>query len=94
MNVLGITWNMSVARHCHARHGMIVDNSIVVLENIFIERTASTVAEGRAPAGSSVQLTSTLTTVAVFLPIALSAAWPRDVPYGQPATIVALLPAR
>ena len=56
--------------------GMLVDNSIVVLENIFRLRSSTKTAEEAAVKGSRevfmAVLASTLTTVVVFLPIALS----------------------
>ena len=76
MNVLGITLNMMSLGGITLGVGMIVDNSIVVLENIFTYRAdgydrleASTKGTGEV---IGAVIASTLTTVAVFLPIALS----------------------
>ena len=76
MNVLGITLNMMSLGGITLGVGMIVDNSIVVLENIFTYRAdgydrleACTKGTGE---GIGAVIASTLTTVAVFLPIALS----------------------
>ena len=76
MNVLDLTMNMMSLGGIAMGVGMIVDNSIVVLENIYRyaanghDRMTSCV-EGTKEVTTSV-LASTLTTVAVFLPIGLS----------------------
>ena len=76
MNVLGITLNMMSLGGITLGVGMIVDNSIVVLENIFTYRAdgydrLEACAKGTGEVIGAV-IASTLTTVAVFLPIALS----------------------
>ena len=76
MNVFDLTMNMMSLGGIAMGVGMIVDNSIVVLENIYRyaanghDRMTSCV-EGTKEVTTSV-LASTLTTVAVFLPIGLS----------------------
>jgi len=76
MNVCDLTMNMMSLGGIAMGVGMIVDNSIVVLENIYHyaakghDRMTSCV-EGTKEVTTSV-LASTLTTVAVFLPIGLS----------------------
>lgn len=76
MQVTGITLNMMSLGGIAMGVGMIVDNSIVVLENIFryradgFDRLESCV-EGAKEVALSISA-STLTTVAVFLPIGLS----------------------
>ena len=76
MNVLDLTMNMMSLGGIAMGVGMIVDNSIVVLENIYRyaanghDRMTSCV-EGTKEVTTSV-LASTLTTAAVFLPIGLS----------------------
>ena len=76
MNVLDLTMNMMSLGGIAMGVGMIVDNSIVVLENIYRyaanghDRMTSCV-EGTREVTTSV-VASTLTTVAVFLPIGLS----------------------
>ena len=76
MNVLGITLNMMSLGGITLGAGMIVDNSIVVLENIFTYRAdgydrLDACTKGTGEVIGAV-IASTLTTVAVFLPIALS----------------------
>lgn len=76
MNVLGITLNMMSLGGITLGVGMIVDNSIVVLENIFSYRADGydrwdSCTKGTGEVVTSVTA-STLTTIAVFLPIALS----------------------
>ena len=76
MNVLGITLNMMSLGGITLGVGMIVDNSIVVLENIFTYRAdgydrMDACTKGTGEVIGAV-IASTLTTVAVFLPIALS----------------------
>lgn len=76
MNVLGITLNMMSLGGITLGVGMIVDNSIVVLENIFTYRAdgydrLDACTKGTGEVIGAV-IASTLTTVAVFLPIALS----------------------
>ena len=76
MKALNITMNIMSLGGLAMGVGMIVDNSIVVLENIFryrsdgCERWQSCV-EGTAEVALSISA-STLTTIAVFLPIGLS----------------------
>lgn len=76
MNVCDLTMNMMSLGGIAMGVGMIVDNSIVVLENIYRyaanghDRMTSCV-EGTKEVTTSV-VASTLTTVAVFLPIGLS----------------------
>jgi HAE1 family hydrophobic/amphiphilic exporter-1 len=76
MNALDLTMNMMSLGGIAMGVGMIVDNSIVVLENIYRyaanghDRMTSCV-EGTKEVTTSV-VASTLTTVAVFLPIGLS----------------------
>lgn len=76
MNVLGITLNMMSLGGITLGVGMIVDNSIVVLENIFTYRAdgydrLEACTKGTGEVIGAV-IASTLTTVAVFLSIALS----------------------
>ena len=76
MNVLGITLNMMSLGGITLGVGMIVDNSIVVLENIFTYRAdgydrLEACTKGTGEVIGAV-IASTLTTAAVFLPIALS----------------------
>ena len=76
MNVLGITLNMMSLGGITLGVGMIVDNSIVVLENIFTYRAdgydrLEACTKGTGEVIGAV-IASTLTTVAVFLPIGLS----------------------
>ena len=76
INVLGITLNMMSLGGITLGVGMIVDNSIVVLENIFTYRAdgydrLEACTKGTGEVIGAV-IASTLTTVAVFLPIALS----------------------
>ena len=76
MNVLGITLNMMSLGGITLGVGMIVDNSIVVLENIFSYRADGYDRWDACTKGTGEVMTSvtasTLTTIAVFLPIALS----------------------
>lgn len=76
MNVLGITLNMMSLGGITLGVGMIVDNSIVVLENIFSYRADGYDRWDACTKGTGEVVTSvtasTLTTIAVFLPIALS----------------------
>lgn len=76
MNVLGITLNMMSLGGITLGVGMIVDNSIVVLENIFTYRADGCDRMDACTKGTGevigAVIASTLTTVAVFLPIALS----------------------
>ncbi len=75
MNALGLTLNMMSLGGIAMGVGMIVDNSIVVLENIYRfaadghDRMSACV-EGTAEVTSSV-LASTMTTLAVFVPLGL-----------------------
>lgn len=76
MQVTGITMNMMSLGGVAMGVGMIVDNSIVVLENIFTYRSdGHSRAEACVLGAKEVALSisaSTLTTVAVFLPIGLT----------------------
>ena len=76
MNVCGITLNMMSLGGITLGVGMIVDNSIVVLENIFSYRADGYSRWDACTKGTGEVMTSvtasTLTTIAVFLPIALS----------------------
>ena len=76
MNVCGITLNMMSLGGITLGVGMIVDNSIVVLENIFSYRADGYSRWDACTKGTGEVVTSvtasTLTTIAVFLPIALS----------------------
>lgn len=80
MNVFDLTLNMMSLGGIAMGVGMIVDNSIVVLENIYRfageghSRMESCV-EGTKEVTTSV-MASTLTTVAVFLPLGLTGGWP------------------
>ena len=76
MQVFDITMNMMSLGGIAMGVGMIVDNSIVVLENIFHYRSDgcdrfTSCVEGTKEVALSISA-STLTTVAVFLPIGLS----------------------
>ena len=76
MNALGITLNMMSLGGLALGVGMIVDNSIVVLENIFRFRSEGhsrwdSCTKGAAEVSLSI-VGGTLTTIAVFLPIALT----------------------
>ncbi len=76
MQALDITLNMMSLGGIAMGVGMIVDNSIVVLENIFRFRSEGkgryeACVEGTAEVALSISA-STLTTIAVFLPISLS----------------------
>lgn len=76
MQALGITMNMMSLGGMAMGVGMIVDNSIVVLENIFRYRSDGrerwqACIEGTGEVALSISA-STLTTIAVFLPIGLS----------------------
>jgi HAE1 family hydrophobic/amphiphilic exporter-1 len=76
MKSQGITLNLITLSALTLAVGMLVDNSIVVLENIFRTRQFVGTAEEAAILGSKeislAVVASTLTTVLVFLPIALS----------------------
>ena len=76
MNLCGITLNMMSLGGITLGVGMIVDNSIVVLENIFSYRADGYSRWDACTKGTGEVMTSvtasTLTTIAVFLPIALS----------------------
>ncbi len=76
MNARGMTLNMITLCSLTLAVGMLVDNSIVVLENIFRLRQETGCASEAAEKGSKeiflAIVSSTLTTVVVFLPIALS----------------------
>lgn len=76
MNALGITLNMMSLGGLALGVGMIVDNSIVVLENIFRFRSDGhsrwdSCTKGAAEVSMSI-VGGTLTTIAVFLPIGLA----------------------
>lgn len=76
MKVLNITLNMMSLGGVAMGVGMIVDNSIVVLENIFRYRADghdnfSACTQGTGEVALSI-VASTLTTVAVFLPLGLT----------------------
>ena len=76
MKLLGITMNMMSLGGIAMGVGMIVDNSIVVLENIFHYKADGcsnydACTQGTGEVGLSI-VASTLTTVAVFLPLGLS----------------------
>lgn len=76
MQVLGITMNMMSLGGVAMGVGMIVDNSIVVLENIFRYRadgydTYESCTQGTGEVALSI-IASTLTTVAVFLPLGMT----------------------
>ena len=95
MNVLGITLNMMSLGGITLGVGMIVDNSIVVLENIFTYRAdgydrLEACTKGTGEVIGAV-IASTLTTVAVFLPIALSGGMAGMMFKEFSITIVALL---
>lgn len=95
MNVLGITLNMMSLGGITLGVGMIVDNSIVVLENIFTYRAdgydrMDACTKGTGEVIGAV-IASTLTTVAVFLPIALSGGMAGMIFKEFCITIVALL---
>lgn len=76
MHARGITLNLVTLCALTISVGMLVDNSIVMLENIFRVRQEASSAEEAALRGSReiylAVIASTLTTVVVFLPIALS----------------------
>ena len=76
MNYWGMTLNLITLSALTIVVGMLVDNSIVVLENIFRYRQMTDTAEEAAREGSKeiflAVIASTLTTVLVFLPIAMS----------------------
>lgn len=76
MNSQGITLNLITLAAITVAVGMLVDNSIVVLENIFRTRQTTPDPEEAARKGSKEVLlavtASSLTTMLVFLPIALS----------------------
>jgi len=76
MKAQGMTLNLITLCALTLAVGMLVDNSIVVLENIFRTRQLVDTAEEAAHKGSKeiflAVVASTLTTVLVFLPIALS----------------------
>jgi len=76
MKAQGMTLNLITLCALTLAVGMLVDNSIVVLENIFRTRQLVDTAEEAAREGSKeiflAVIASTLTTVLVFLPIALS----------------------
>lgn len=76
MQLLDITMNMMSLGGIAMGVGMIVDNSIVVLENIFRYRSDGydiydSCTQGTGEVGLSI-IASTLTTVAVFLPLGLT----------------------
>ena len=75
LNYLGYTLNMMTLAGIAVAIGRVVDDSIVVMENIFrrvrtsAERNSSLVEEATAEVSSAIT-SSTITTVAVFLPLA------------------------
>ncbi len=76
MQAMGITMNIMSLSGLALGVGMIVDNSIVVLENVFRFRTEGlnrwdACVKGTGEVASSI-IASTLTTLAVFIPIGLS----------------------
>ncbi|MBE6030971.1 MAG: efflux RND transporter permease subunit [Clostridiales bacterium] len=78
MNALGITLNIVTLCSLTIVVGMLVDNSIVVLENIFRHRNnydAHTAAEVGAKEVFLAIIASTATTMIVFVPIAVSKGW-------------------
>lgn len=76
MSLRGMTLNLITLCSLTIAVGMLVDNAIVVLENIFRLRQEGNTAKESAEKGSEeiflAVMSSTLTTVVVFLPIALS----------------------
>ncbi|MGN1351023.1 MAG: efflux RND transporter permease subunit [Anaerovoracaceae bacterium] len=76
MKVLGMSLNMITLGALTLAIGMLVDNSVVVLENVFRRNKQGLNAEQAAIQGSSevglAVMASTLTSVVVYLPIALS----------------------
>lgn len=78
MNALGITLNIVTLCSLTIVVGMLVDNSIVVLENIFRHRNtydAITASEIGANEVFLAIIASTATTMVVFIPIAVSDGW-------------------
>ncbi|HIE05802.1 MAG TPA: efflux RND transporter permease subunit, partial [bacterium (Candidatus Stahlbacteria)] len=76
MNSAGLTMNIISVGGLTLAVGMIVDNAIVVLENIFRHRergedAKTATIEGTKEVGSAI-VASTLTTIAVFLPLVFS----------------------
>jgi HAE1 family hydrophobic/amphiphilic exporter-1 len=76
MKVFGLTLNMMSLSGLALGIGMVVDNAIVVMENIFRHREAGTGRREAAVTGTSEVGTaitaSTLTTLAVFLPLLMA----------------------
>lgn len=76
MSLRGMSLNLITLCALTLAVGMLVDNSVVVLENIFRMRQTSDTAEEAALHGSkeivSAVVASTLTSVVVYLPIAMS----------------------
>ncbi|MEG2198774.1 MAG: efflux RND transporter permease subunit, partial [Anaerovorax sp.] len=76
MSLRGMSLNLITLCALTLAVGMLVDNSVVVLENIFRTRQSSDSAEDAALHGSNEILTavvaSTLTSIVVYLPIAMS----------------------
>lgn len=76
MKVLDMSLNMLTLGSLTLAIGMLVDNSVVVLENIFTRNKQGLNAEEAAIKGSSevglAVMASTLTSIVVYLPIALS----------------------
>jgi len=76
MKLFGLTLNMMSLSGLALGIGMVVDNAIVVLENIFRHREAGTARRDAAVVGTSEVGTaitaSTLTTLAVFLPLLMA----------------------
>ncbi|MBE0566056.1 MAG: efflux RND transporter permease subunit [Krumholzibacteria bacterium] len=77
LNVLGITLNMVVLFSLILALGMLVDNAIVIVENIYRQRSKGKEAEEAAEFGArqvtGAVVASTLTTICAFGPIAF---WP------------------
>lgn len=73
MNIIGQTLNILTLAGLSLGVGMLVDSSIVVLENIFrhfnLDKTRSIAAESGAKEVSTAIIASVLTTIAVFLPL-------------------------
>jgi HAE1 family hydrophobic/amphiphilic exporter-1 len=76
MKVLGMSLNLLTLGSLTLAIGMLVDNSVVVLENIFRKNKEGLNAENAAIEGSQevglAVMASTLTSIVVYLPIALS----------------------
>lgn len=91
MYQLGLTLNLITFGGLALGIGMLVDNSIVILENIYRKREAGTAAkeaavDGSAEVGSAI-VASTMTTLAVFLPVIFLGGF-AAVFFGQMALVV------